>query len=106
MTLTLDEVKEAAQFGRERRRVKLASLARFINENLPHLEARMEDGHYTTEGRKSGRIYTTPPVSHYGKVLHVYDRKTGEEVFKHNPMETYCKNRDVAYWIVRQMNTK
>ena len=78
---------------------RLKTIARFINENLPDLEAKIEQGYCNTD-RKVGRL-RVPGRGRIGSRLKGRRRSDGKVILDHNSAETYRTNREVEAWLLR-----
>lgn len=93
--------------GKRHWSIPLADLARFINDNLPEYEAKMKKWFGSMDRLIPGTRLRHPGKYREVMALYVYERKNlGREVFKHNPIEAYANNRQVAYWILEKLKNK
>lgn len=76
---------------------RLATIAKWINENVAELEAQIVSGYCNTD-RKIGRL-RHPGKGRTGNRLIVKLRKTGETVLDHNAAQTYRSNGEVEDWL-------
>jgi hypothetical protein len=77
---------------------RLPTIARWINENVPELRARIESGYCNTD-RKIGRL-RWPGKGRTGNRL-IVERKRGGVVLDHNAAEAYRTNAEVERWLAR-----
>ena len=76
---------------------QLATIAKWINENVSTLHARIEPGYCNTD-RKMGRV-RWPGKGRTGNRLIVTRYRT--VVLDHNAAETYRTNAEVERWLAR-----
>lgn len=77
---------------------RLKTIAKWINENLPELEARI-DTMSERPYRKGGRIIVWQGKTRTGNRLTVIRRKTGQPLLRHSSVETYRSNDEVERWV-------
>jgi len=85
--------------AKKERARRLATLARYINENLDGYEARIEGGFCDTD-TKIGRL-RIPGKGRTGNRIKVRRLSDGLLVLDHNSAETYRTNSEVEDWIRR-----
>jgi len=79
---------------------RLSAMADFINANMPGYTARMEKW-WGSFDRPAGQLRIEGKMR---ECLELVVRKGGEKVKKHNPLEAYRANWEVAQWIVEAMD--
>ena len=78
---------------------RLKTIAKWINENVPELNATVQPSTYSTD-RKIGRL-RWPGKGRKGNRL-IVTRKRGDVVIiDHNSAETYRTNAEVEEWLAR-----
>lgn len=96
--LTWDDI-ERERHRYEGRGPSLAKLAEFINEHFPQYNADMPKCSYRPERKLYARI-SSFGKRREGKCLEVREKAAPyKTVYRHNPLEPYRRNSDVAHWI-------
>jgi hypothetical protein len=88
---------------------RLPTIARWINEHCPELEARIVRGYCDTD-RKIGRL-RWPGKGREGNKLEVWrrgetDSSRYQPIFTHNAAETYRNNGEVEDWLRRYLEDR
>lgn len=76
---------------------RLTTIARWINEHLPELDARVAGSSYSTD-RKIGRL-RWPGKGRTGNRIIVTRKRGGAVLLDHNSAETYRSNAEVEEWL-------
>ena len=86
------------------KKIRLATLARLINEQLPQYDARVERGQYMIEREWPGHTAVLSRRTVEGNCLRVYDRnKPGRlAVYECNLAKWYARTEDAILWFEGQ----
>ena len=78
---------------------RLKTIARWINDSLPELHARIERGYCNTDRKIPGSRLRRPGLGRWGNRLIVTRRNNKIVVYDHNGAETYRTNDEVERWL-------
>ena len=85
---------------------RLTTLAKFINEKFPDLEAELRStGNVYKDRQLTGTRLRSPGIREYkGNILKVKDKKTNGIIFDHDSTDTYRNNVEVCRWILNKID--
>lgn len=101
VNVDLRAIKQAAETWGKTKSPRLKQLAKFINKNIPDVEAEIEEGYCNTDRHPKGVRWRIPGKGRYGNKLIV--KKEGKIIFEHNAAETYRQNYEACRWICQQL---
>jgi len=78
---------------------RLATIARWINKNLPELEAVIERDYVNTDRKLAGTRFVHRGKGRRGNKIIVYKRRNRAPLFSHSAAGTYRSNAEVERWL-------